>query len=193
MVQAGNAFKKVVMINIYKMKNLKLIYSTIAFILLSISINAQVGIGKNNIDGISTIIDFDNSSTNTKGIILPAVTTAPTNLNTSDNGGTLIYDLSDSKVKMFQNGTWVSLSETGDKSKISINNSNEVGNGVIIGAATSQAKGSLILESSNRAIILPKINSPDTSVKSPYPGMICYDTASKTIAIFDGKVWNYWK
>lgn len=190
---AGNAFKKVVMINIYKMKNLKFIYNTIALIILSISTNAQVGIGKNNVDGSSTIIDFDNSSTNTKGIILPAVTTAPTNLKTSDNGGTLIFDLSDTKVKMFQNGTWVSLSEAGDKSKVTINNSNEIGNGVIIGAATSQAIGSLILESNNKAMILPKVNKPEINVKSPYPGMICYDTASKTIAIFDGKVWNYWK
>ena len=42
-------------------------------------------------------------------------------------------------------------------------------------------------------MILPKVNQPEINVKSPYPGMICYDTASKTVAIFDGKVWNYWK
>ena len=29
-------------------------------------------------------------------------------------------------------------------------------------------------------------------VFSPYPGMMCYDMASKTVAIFDGTQWSYW-
>lgn len=175
------------------MKNVKFIFGILVLITFTINLNAQVGIGTNVIESSSTIINFDNTSGNTKGIILPAVNNTPTSLDNSNNGGTFIFDLSDAKVKMFQNGTWVNLSEEGDKTKVVTNNSTEIGEGVIIGSATTQAKGALILESENRALILPKIYQPEINVKSPYPGMICYDTASKTMAIFDGKVWNYWK
>ena len=168
----------------------KILYTVILCGFTSISL-AQVGIGKNTVDGVSTILDFENSTTN--GIILPAVDFAPTDLNVINNGGTFLYDLTDSRVKMYENGTWINLSDAGIKTSIISNTSNEIGNGVIIGAETTSAKGVLVLESDSKAMILPKINQPEVNVKSPYPGMICYDTASKTLAIFDGKVWNYWK
>ncbi len=65
--------------------------------------------------------------------------------------------------------------------------------GVVIGGPASTADGVLVLESANKAMILPRINTPHLNVKNPYPGMMCYDTASKTLAVFDGSVWNYWK
>lgn len=172
---------------------MKYIYTFILVGLFSLQLNAQIGIGKSDVDGINTIIDFDNTTTNTKGIILPAVTTTPIGLSPVDNGGTFLYDTSDAKVKMYENGTWVSLTDVGDKASVLINSSTEIGDGVLIGATTTQAKGALVLESDNKAMILPKINKPEINVKSPYPGMMCYDTASKTLAIFDGKVWSYWK
>ncbi|WP_313385057.1 hypothetical protein [Chishuiella sp.] len=173
----------------------KIIYSTLFLSLFSIS-HAQVSIGKEKSEGSSTIFDFNNTN-NTNGIILPAVTTTPNNLDAVNNGGTFIFDQTDSKVKMFENGSWVDLSDSGDNStitKLNLNNtSNEVGNGVVIGANSSNAKGVLVLESDDKAMILPYIAEPEKNVKSPYPGMICYDTKSNTIALFDGKVWNYWK
>lgn len=133
------------------------------------------------------ILDFATGTTN--GIILSAVTSLPT----SPANGTFVVDRSDLKVKMRQNNIWVDLSSPGDLSKISPNNSSEVGNGVIIGSNTSSANGVLVLEATDKALVLPKIASPQTNVRSPYPGMICYDTASKSVAVFDGKVWNFWR
>src|SRR5690606_21623372 len=99
------------------------------------------------------------------------------------------------KLKMYENGVWVTLSNEGEDAAALVNPSSELSedSGVILGSDLSQAKGVLILESNSKAMVLPKINTPHLTVKNPYPGMICYDTVSKSIALFDGKVWNYWK
>ncbi|WP_051887363.1 hypothetical protein [Chryseobacterium piperi] len=90
---------------------------------------------------------------------------------------------------------WVPLSDAGNVSNVSFNTSSESpgNNNVIMGATTSSAPGVLVLESTNKALILPKVASPDVNVKNPYPGMMCYDTSSKTIAVFDGLKWSFWK
>lgn len=176
---------------------MKIITYILPALLTAAGLHAQVAIGKQSINGNSTILDFNDSITNTNGIILPAVTAASTALaaNPANNHGTFIYDKSDYKAKMYQNGTWVNLSETGDGAALAanVNTSAEQGKGVIIGAGNSNAKGVLILESTNKAVILPKIVNPAVNVKSPYPGMICYDTTSMSLAVFDGVRWNYWK
>lgn len=191
MVQNGNVYKKAVMINLTD-KNMKSIrnISIIAALIVFNSFSAQVAIGKQTVDGKSTVLDFDNVSGNTKGLILPATSGFPTGTLVN---GTLIFDLTDNKVKVYENDTWKSLSDTGNSSAVITNNSAESGKGVIMGEASSAADGVLVLESQDKAMILPKVATPHLSVKNPYPGMICYDTTSKTLAIFDGSVWNYWK
>jgi len=173
----------------------KTLYSTFFLVLFSISFG-QISIGKEKVDGASTLFDFNNVN-NTNGIILPAVTTTPADLDATNNGGTFIFDQTDSKVKMYENGTWINLSDKGDNSVITElklnNNSKEVGEGVIIGAESSKAKGVLVLESEDKAMVLPYIDMPEKNVKSPFPGMICYDSTRNSIALFDGKVWNFWK
>lgn len=174
---------------------------TSGFILLAmISVNAQVSIGGNQVvEGTATILDFNSTATNTKGIILPALEAEPVFTITpgisSPNNGTFIFDRAEKKVKMFENNDWVDLSAVGNESQISVNSSDESSSeqGVIIGSDTSFAKGVLVLESLNKGMILPKIANPHTSVESPYPGMMCFDTVSKSLAVFDGSVWNYWK
>ncbi len=165
----------------------------IAIFSLASFASAQVAIGKENINGTSTLLDFDDASTNFKGIILPALDATPTL--TSVNNGTFLFDKSDNKIKMYENGIWVALSDAGDSTQIETNNSVESASnqGVIIGATSSSAIGVLVLESEDKALILPKISNAHTTVKNPYPGMICYDTVSKKLAIFDGNFWNYWK
>lgn len=150
---------------------------------------AQVAIGKKLVDGNSTILDFDNMSGNTKGLILPVTLGFPKG---SLVNGTFIFDITDNKVKVYENDTWKPLSDAGNSNVITLNNTLELGKGVVIGAA-STADGVLVLESQDKAMVLPKVASPHLIVKSPYPGMICYDTDSKTLAVFDGLVWNYWK
>lgn len=158
--------------------------------------SAQVAIGKQSVDGTSTILEFFDGTSNLKGIILPALNNDP--VLTSSNNGTFYYNATDRKVKMFE-GVLKPLSESGVLPSYYIENtSDEIipvdqKQGVIIGDNMSSAEGVLVLESANKALILPKIESPESKVVHPYPGMMCYDTTSKSLAVFDGSNWNYWK
>lgn len=136
----------------------------------------------------SSILEFTTGTNN--GILLPIVTSLPV----SPANGTLLMDKTDLKVKMRQNNAWVALTDAGSVAKVSTNPTSEtVTNGVVIGEQATTATGVLVLESASKALVLPNIANPHTTVPSPYPGMICYDTVSKSVAIFDGLVWNYWK
>ena len=171
------------------MKNIKNISIAAALIIFN-SFFAQVAIDKQSVDGNSTVLDFNNVSSNTKGLILPATSGLSSGALVN---GTFIFDISDKKVKVYENDGWKDLSEAGNSNAVLINNSAESGKGVVIGESSSSADGVLVLEAQDKAMILPKVTIPHVNVKNPYPGMICYDTASKTLAIFDGSVWNYWK
>jgi hypothetical protein len=150
-------------------------------------VNAQIAINKNSINS-AAILDFP-SGTN-KGIILPIVATLP--INAVD--GTILMDKNDLKIKVKQNGKWVDMSGIGSVTGVNFNTSSENANAsIILGSSNSTASGVLVLESNDKALILPKINSPHLNVKSPSPGMICYDTTSNSVAIFDGVNWSYWK
>ncbi len=157
---------------------------------------AQVAIGKTDLSGIGSLLEFAGNTTttetsNTKGIILPAVTSVP--LPANSYNGTFIFDRQSNKTKFYENGVWKDMSDEGSGDILIPLSGNEVGNGVIIGSDSSVAKGVLILESSDKALVLPHIKNPHISVLSPYPGMMCYDTISNSIAIFDGTNWSYWK
>ncbi|OCA77163.1 hypothetical protein BBI01_01485 [Chryseobacterium artocarpi] len=171
------------------MKNIKNISIGVALVIFNFSF-AQVAIGKQVVDGNSTVLDFNNVTGNTKGLILPATSGLPTGTLVN---GTFIFDVTDNKVKMYENDTWKPLSDAGNSSAVVANTSAELGKGVVMGAASSTADGVLVLESSDKAMILPQVATPHINVKNPYPGMMCYDITSKTLAIFDGSVWNYWK
>lgn len=161
------------------------------------SIQAQVAIGKNTVDGHG-LLDF---GTQNKGIVLPVV-----NINSSTHSdGTLLVDDSDFTIKVKENGVWLNLSDEGDittqqdqnnnniTTERTLNTSSELGEGVIIGSDTSSVNGVLILESPDMALILPKVANPHMTINSPTIGTIVYDTASKSLAVFDGKVWSFWK
>lgn len=161
----------------------------IALLFCPFFIQAQVAIDKASVDG-DGILDFPTGTT--KGIILPIVTTLPTGSNLSN--GMILMDYTDKKVKMRENNQWVDLSkESGNVSQVTINTSTETGNGVVIGDATSTTQGVLVLESNSKALILPKIDRPHLNVVNPYPGMICYDTYNKALAVFNGSHWYFWK
>ena len=171
-------------------------------------LNAQVAIGKSNIASISSILEFggetatdssgDTETSNFRGITLPTVTISPTftavtpSSNNPQNG-TFLFDKQMMKVRMFENGKWIDMTDTGTVTGIIPSSGTETGKGVIIGSSISNAEGTLILESPNKALVLPHIKDPATKVKSPYQGMMCYDTLSNSIAIFDGLNWSYWK
>lgn len=172
------------------MKNIKQISLISAFFIFNV-FSAQVAIEKETVEGNSTVLDFDNTAGNTKGLILPATSGLPSGGSLAN--GTFVFDTTDNKVKVYENNAWKPLTDAGSSSAVAVNSSNDSGSGVIMGASASSADGVLVLESDTKAMILPKIASPHINVKNPYPGMICYDTASKTLAVFDGSVWSYWK
>lgn len=171
------------------MRNIKNISVAVALIAFNV-LFSQVAIGKQTVDGNSTVLDFDNIPGNTKGVILPATSGLPGGTLVN---GTFVFDTTDNKVKVYENNAWKPLSDAGSSSMIVANNSADLGKGVVMGASSSTADGVLVLESQDKAMILPKVATPHINVKNPYPGMICYDTTSKTLAVFDGLVWNYWK
>ncbi|MFN7044811.1 MAG: hypothetical protein ACK4M1_06410 [Flavobacterium sp.] len=167
---------------------MKKIYLFSAFC-ISFLVHSQVGIGKASVDG-DGILDFEFPATG--GIVLPAVTNIP--FGPGATNGTLVYDYNEGCVKFRQNNQWIKLSfESGNTSNINLNTSVDNGNGVIIGSNTSSAEGVLVLESQNKALILPKIDSPHLNLINPHPGTICYDTRNKTLVVFDGSKWYHWK
>ncbi|MFY0481082.1 hypothetical protein ACI6PS_00640 [Flavobacterium sp. PLA-1-15] len=165
----------------------KIVMLAVVSLVLVNTINAQTGIETKTV-GPSAVLEFATGTT--KGIILPAVETLPA---TPENG-TFLFDRNDSKVKMRQNGVWVELSGTGSNSNL-IPYSGSVDNAkkTVIGARESAAEGVLVLESADKAMVLPHVANPHLNVKSPVAGMMCYDTVRKAVAVFDGTVWNYWK
>jgi hypothetical protein len=171
------------------MKNLKFIVCLIFTITLHVSVFAQIAIGKSTVDGAG-ILDFDAG----KGIILPWVETA----GAADADGTLVFDTTDNKVKVKQNGVWVDLSNTGTLDANRINavathlSKNENGTQFVLGSTSPTASGVLVLESTDKALILSKMASPHLNMVDPEPGTIVYDTDSKLLCVFNGSVWTFW-
>lgn len=159
-------------------------------LMLCNSVQSQTAIEKKTADG-SAVLDFATGTT--KGIILPAVETLPA----TPANGTFLFDKVAKIVKMYQNGAWTDLSGVGEiAGTVPVAPySGTVDNGkqTVIGSRSTTVDGVLVLESADKALVLPKISNPHLNVKSPYPGMMCYDTNRKALAVFDGLVWNYWK
>ena len=74
----------------------------------SVSLYSQVALGKAVAESASSSIEFGNAN---RGIVLPWVTDAASMQNVVN--GTLAFDLTDKKVKSYQNNTWIDLSVDG--------------------------------------------------------------------------------
>ncbi|MCD1117373.1 hypothetical protein [Chryseobacterium turcicum] len=144
-------------------------------------------------DKTSVLLEFAN--TNDRGIVLPYLRTMPV----APTEGTIMVDATDptrAKVKYY-NGTWKDLS-SGNEADISsaltkqpiVAESNTIG--TIIGSDQTSATGLLVLESSNKAMILPQVTSTD-AVINPAPGMMVYiKGTNKRLAVFNGSKWTFW-
>ncbi len=169
-----------------------------AFSLWGISFS-QVAIGKASVSNASVSLEFGNDN---KGMILPWVTNGSSV--TGAVNGTIVYDISDHKVKYLKSGSWSDLNgetelnpetmgaadTTLQDSKVESSNTK-----VIIGgnAATDTTPGILVLTDTNKAMILPKVANPHLNIINPAPGMLAYDTNLHMLAIFNGTVWSFWK
>lgn len=150
------------------------------------TLKAQVAIGKTSITNSSVLLEFGAES---RGIILPSVTTIPNPV-----GGTFIMNVSNKSVQVNENNSWTNLTTSGQGINHSFaNQGTERGNGAIIGATTSTKSGVLVLESTTRAMVLPKTTNPHTTLRNAISGTLIYDSTSSTMAIYDGSNWHYWK
>lgn len=178
---------------------MKNILTAIAFVFTGISAYAQVAIGgKQVVTNNSVSLEFDN--TENRGLILPYVETK-TGITEK---GTIIYDVTDHKVKYLKEGTtWVNLSEDDTKvatvgvADISIQTTKtEKANAkTAIGAngATDTTDGILVLTAADKAMILPKVASPHLNIINPAPGLMVYDTLKNQLAVYNGTVWSFWR
>ncbi|WP_343643510.1 hypothetical protein [Chryseobacterium sp.] len=163
--------------------------SLIIIITASGILNAQVALGKTVLESASSSIEFGSEN---RGLVLPWVT------NTSDiqnpENGTLVFDTSDMKVKVYQNNLWKDLSvDTTGIADTSLQDSlaDQPDAKVSVGTPSS-VSGILVLEDNNKAMILPKVASPHLNIISPAAGMMVYDTQKKQLAVFNGTVWSFW-
>ncbi|MFV0197550.1 hypothetical protein OBK01_04935 [Empedobacter falsenii] len=164
----------------------KLYFTLIILLSLSTFCFSQVLIGKNTFTG-SVLLDFAENTTN--GLILPHVEDVTTMTNVTE--GTLVFDKATKKVQYYDGVNWVAINQ--EEGQVVLNSEEkELGGdqGVIIGSEESDAKGVLILESSDKAMVLPKIYDPAKNVPSPYPGMMCYDTRGGHVYFFNGLTWE---
>ena len=170
-------------------------------LLFATTLSAQVAIGKTSISSPAVSLEFYDGAGNARGIILPWVTS--TAAVTGAVNGTLVYNTSDKKVYVKYASGWKDLSVVANGTTVdpitkvdgltlqnSLNDLNTAK--VSIGTPTS-TPGILVLEDTNKAMVLPKVASPHLNIVNPSPGMMVYDTTKKQLAVFNGTVWSFWK
>ena len=177
----------------------------------------------NTVTNPSISLEFYDNADNTKGLVLPWTSTVnnqPLAYNaTTEAGyrgmqgtvvdGTIILDLSDKKVKYRRNNAWSPLtgalpltagattyntfntidSSLQDNKKEGTTAKAAIGNN----GATDTTAGILVLTDSDKAMVLPKVESPHLNIKNPTPGMMAYDTTKKQLAVYNGTIWSFWK
>ncbi len=171
---------------------------------------SQVKIGKSDVATLSsTSVLLEFGDTKDKGIILPYVETIPAESSLQATGGTLIFDISantEYKIKVKnQNAGWTDLSiqsgyTTAAESTVKNPQASPLvdlaGAKIIIGSASSTADGVLVLESSNKAMVLPIVDDYK-AIKNPSPGMLAFlkglTADEHRLIVFNGQKWTFWR
>lgn len=151
--------------------------------------------------------------TKNKGIILPYVETVPTG--TADaKGGTIIFDIStispsttpEYKVKVKnENAGWTDLSGVSGYSTTVANEVTSVQSSVpekkdakvIIGNPNTTTDGVLVLESNDKAMVLPIVDDYKAII-NPSAGMMAFlkhptDNTKHKLIVFNGQKWTFWE
>lgn len=169
------------------------------FIFINTLIFSQVAIGKSSVTNSSVSLEFGNitgDSNTQRGIILPWVTSTASV--TGVVTGTIIYDTSDKKVKYYKDTDttpiWFDLSvDTTGVIDTSLQDSlTDLPNAKVSIGNPSSTPGILVLEDSNKAMILPLVDKY-SSIINPSPGMMIYDLSNDMFCVFNGTVWSFWK
>ena len=137
-----------------------------------------------------------------RGLILPWVNSAQSLGDAVP--GTVIFDSADKLPKYRKGSSWFPLSKTeiatvdgaaknteGKVNRDLQNQAEQPSAKVSIGNATD-AKGILVLEDDNKAMILPKVPMAHNNIVNPEPGTMVYDPVYKHLAVFNGTVWSFW-
>lgn len=171
------------------MKKLVIIISTFFFTCCF----SQVAIGKTFVSNSSVSLEFADGN---RGIILPWVNSAGAVTGAVD--GTVIYDISDKKIKYRKSGAWTDLSidTTGAVNTTLQSSKTELSTAkVTIGenSSTNTTPGILVLADDHKAMLLPRMDRPHLNIVNPAAGTIAYDTVNHQLAVFNGTVWSFWK
>ena len=166
--------------------------------------HAQVAIGKESVSSPSVSLEFGAGN---KGIILPYILDASTMQNVVP--GTMILNAATGVIQYATSASkWTALSLSGLNTSYD-NVTQDITGKVntliqtdlvdlpsattIIGKARENIAGVLVLSDNDKAMVLPKMESPHLNIKNPAPGMMAYDTLKKQLAVFNGTVWTFWK
>lgn len=163
-----------------------------AMLVTAIATKSQIAIGKQSVTNTSVSLEFTDAEN--KGLILPYIE----NKTAITENGSIIYDVTDHKVKYLKDGSWFDLSvDTTGQADLSIQSTKtELANAkTVIGTdgATNSTSGILVLSDTDKAMILPRVASPHLNIINPAPGMMAYDTTKKQLAVYNGTVWSFWK
>ncbi len=186
---------------------MKLTIVSILTVVLGMSAaHAQVAIEKEYTGNPSVLLEFNDqrleaktSGSTTVGVngdnktlILPIVST----IDGGSSEGTLWFDAADDKIKYKSASAVVEMTATGsdESSPITLDDNlseDAMTNGTIMGADSSTAPGVLVLESTDKAMVLPVVAGV-AAVVNPEPGSIVYDRVEKAIAVYNGDAWYFW-
>lgn len=168
-------------------------YLVMALSIVATYMKAQIAIGKETTSNASVSLEFGSEN---RGLLLPWVNSAAEVTGSVD--GTIIFDVTDKKVKYKKAGNWFDLTVANNGSVSTALQdplTEQQSAGVKIGdnAATDNTSGILVLTDVKRAMILPKVASPHLNIINPEPGMMVYDTVARQLAVFNGTVWSFWR
>lgn len=151
-------------------------------------LSGQVAIG-NNATFVSAQGVFDLSNQNSP-LILPNISSRPGNA----VEGTLIFDNSSRKIVYKSDAAWRELTlnagikNTPTATLLSVPEPD----GVTIGSTISSVPGVLVLEVTDKALVLPRLSNPQ-NISLPSSGSIIFDSDRKMIAVYNGIEWSFWE
>ncbi|MDO5615407.1 MAG: hypothetical protein Q4G16_04395 [Cruoricaptor ignavus] len=167
---------------------------TFLTLILPVFFSAQVIIGTGKTAPSNNFVSLEFGTEN-KGIVLPMV--SQTDINPQSVNGTFIFDPVAKEVMFLKNNVWTSLSnKAGKDNPINLNNQNmksENENAKVSIGKPSSIPGILVLEDTDKAMILPLVSEPHKNIINPTAGTLAYDTKNQMLVVFNGTQWSFWK
>lgn len=191
-------------------------YSIAILSVISGILYSQVTIGKTassaNPVNSSVSLEFGNATGGNKGIVLPWVTQFTDVASAGAVPGTIVFDTRDAEQKVYYAraatsgstsvSSWVDLS-SGARTPSPLNkpdaNAENATAKVLIGGvpATDATTGVLVLGSTDKAMVLPRVSSI-ADIASPSAGMMVFLTGTTAVpinqlAVYNGIEWTFWR